>query len=219
MKNQGTVLFKENRPLVYNHKTSMNKSSKSVTLTELLISLVIIAIMVLSFFSLVNYGHQQVTGADRKAKVQNEIVNALEHMTKYVQMANGNISNRAIELTAAGFRVRVDFRNPQIPSDLNNGAWVRYSLVGNSLSTNCTPYGVSGTCGSFISETLSTKIITFNPTLGAVPLNNNIEIDLVGRYYPTQLVNKGISVLNPEQGANPQVTMKTKIICNNASTN
>ncbi|MDD5465458.1 MAG: hypothetical protein PHP73_03845 [Candidatus Omnitrophica bacterium] len=170
--------------------------------------------MVLSFYSLETFSQGQVINSERRAKVQNQLVYVLEHMSKYVQQANGNKDYPAIVITTGSdFKVRVDFRSPQDPSDYNS-AWVRYYLDNvniNTLKTECAPIG-AGTCGPFpiTPETLTDKIITFNATQDADPLKSNIiEIDLVGRY----------DTSSPDTLANPQVEMKTKIICNNCSTN
>jgi len=199
-------------------------TTKSLTLIELLISLLVVTIMVLSFYSLETFSHGQVINSERRIKVQNQLAYVLEHMSKYVQQASGNKNNPAIVLTLSGFQVRVDFRSPQVPSDLNNGAWVSYSLDSNfhTLSTNCSAYGATGTCGSFISETLTDKIIgnfvanaimPNNPTNGFYvkvdPLGNLVDIGLVGRYDTSQ----------PPALRNPQVETKTRVICSNSSTN
>lgn len=201
----------------------MKKNAKSVTLVELLIALMAASIMVLSFYGFVNYGTRLVGSADRRAKVQNGLSYCLEHMGKYVQKAIGNKNNPAMELTANGFRVRVDFRNPQVPSDLN-GAWVNYSLAGNTLSVTC-----SGVCAApFVSgvpESLSSKIMdgfvnaSLPDPLPASPSgfyvhrnldSNLVEIGLVGRYDPAKAI---------DPVTNPQVAMKISLLCNSSSTN
>jgi len=181
---------------------------KAITLIELLISITIVTLMVLSFYSLQTFGQGQVISSDRRAKVQNQLAYALEQMSKYVQRANGNKNNPAIVITTGSdFKVRVDFRNPQNPADYNS-AWVRYYLDTtvnpNLLKTECIAIGAGGCDLSPPPETLSDKIITFNAAQDADPLKNNIiEIDLIGRY----------------DISSPQVEMKTKIICNNSSVN
>lgn len=193
-------------------------TSRSLTLVELLISLLIVSIMVLSFYGLETFSHGQMINSERRAKVQNQLAYALEHMTKYVQQANGDKNNPAIVLTGFGFQVRVDLNNPQTPSDLTDDAWVSYSLSGNTLSTSCSG---SARC-PFVTETLSSKIIgnfvadtimPNNPTNGFYvkvdPSGNLVDVGLVGRYYTS----------SPATLANPQVEMKTKIICNNSSIN
>lgn len=208
-------------------------TAKSITLVELLISIVIVTIMVLSFYGLETFSREQLINSDRRAKVQNQLAYVLDHMSKYVQQANGDKNNPPIKLYPdagpyAGFQVRVDFRDPQVPSDLNNGAWVSYFLSGNTLSTNCSPYGATGTCGSFpaTAEALSNKIIgnfvadtimPNNPTDGFYvkvdPSGNLVDIGLVGRYDPSQPYTLAT------RSKNPQVELKTRIICSNSSTN
>ncbi len=179
--------------------------------------------MFLSFFSLQNYSHKQVLNADRRVKVQSSLAYCLEHMAKYVQKGVGNASNPAITLypggTNTGFQVRVDFNNPQTPLDFSDDGLVYYSLSGNTLSTSCT-----GTCGFYSLETLSSKIVAnFNegllptdPTDGFYvvvdPKGNFVDIGLVGRYDPTQVPTAETRLTNP------QVAIKTRLICNNSST-
>lgn len=207
------------------------KNIKSVSLVELLISMVVVATMVLSFYSLETYGHQQVINADRRAKVQNSLVYALEHMSKYVQQANGDKNSPPIQATASGFRVRVDLRDSpnQTPADLNDDVWISYSLSGNTLGTSCAPIG-AGSCANFVTEpSLSSKIVanfnstgvpaTFpgNPTDGFYvsvdPSGNFVDIGLVGRWIPTQTPTAETRLTNP------QVAMRTKLICNSTSIN
>lgn len=190
-------------------------SRKSITLVELLISVTIVSLMVLSFYSIENFSRNQLLNSDRRIIVQNQLSLALEHMSKYVQQASGNQNNPAIVLAGSGFRVRVDFN--QTPGNFTDDAWVSYSLAGNTLSTNC-----SGNCGPFTPENLSAKVVRgfvdgsmpANPTSGFyVSISNQgslAEVGLLGRFSPTD------SIVTPK---NPQVAMKTKLICNNCSTN
>ena len=199
---------------------------KAISLVELLISIIVVSIMVLSFYSLETYSHQQLISADRRSKVQNSLAYCLEHMSKYVQQANGNIIYPAFTLYPAaeevktGFQVRVDFNIPPTPSDLTDDGLVYYTLSGNILSTGCT-----GNCGVFAAEDLSDKIVAnFNnsvmpedPTDGFYVevdyLGTTVDIGLVGRYYPGQAVTPATHL------SNPQVAMRAKLICNNSSVN
>jgi Tfp pilus assembly protein PilV len=211
----------------------MNKKTKSVTLVELIISILIVALMVLSFYSLETFSHKQVINADRRTKVQNSLSYCLQHMSKYVQQASGYKSDSGIQLIANGFKVRVDsylFQNPPIlpTTDLNDDVWISYTLSGNALSTSCTPFG-TGSCGSFLPEVLSNYIVAGfnNNVLPVIPvysasngfyvqidaLGNFVDVGLVGRYYPTVLPTRATKLTNP------QVAIQTKLICNNSSTN
>ena len=200
---------------------------KCTTLVELLIAIMVVAIMVLSFYSLETFSHSQVMNADRRSKVQNNLSYCLEHMSKYVQQAVGNKDNPAITLypttpgAKTGFQIRVDFNDPQTPANLTDDALVYYTLSGNTLSTGCT----GTTCGSLVAEALSNKIVAnFNnsvlpasPTDGFYvvvdPLGNFVDVGLVGRYYPDRVSTPATRLTNP------QVAIKTRLICNNSSTN
>jgi len=206
------------------------KNNKSVTLIELLISMVVISIMVLSFYSLETFGHQQVMSAARRTKVQNSLAYALEHIGKYVQQANGDSSNKAIRYYGAtGFSVYVDLRssddlsNRLTPSDFTDDGRIDYTLSGNTLTATCTANG--GTC-PFTTEVLTDRIIAgvvVGSTIPASPgsgfyvlvdpTGSFVDIGLVGRYTPTDTPADALARLK-----NPQVVMKTRLICNSVST-
>lgn len=208
-------------------KKSVKKNKRAVTLVELIVSIVIVSIMVLTVYSIYSYSQGQVLNAERRTKVQNELGFAMEHMSKYVQQANGDTLNPPIKLypnavTPTGFQARVDFNDPQTPSDLTDDAWVSYTLSTNTLSTACTPEA-AGTCGSFVNETLSDKVIA-NFISGTMPNNpangfyvsidasgNIAEVGLVGRFKPTEAVTTATRLLNP------QVELKAKMLSNSAS--
>lgn len=207
------------------NKKSGSKNTRSITLVELIVSIIIVSIMVLTVYGIYTFSHSQVLNAERRTKVQNELAFALEHMSKYVQQANGNKSNPPIAAypdlaTQTGFQARVDFNSTQTPSVLSDDAWVSYSLSGNTLSAGC-----SGTGCPFVSEVLTDKVIT-NFVSGTMPNNptngfyvsidstgNIVEVGLVGRFKPTEAVSAETKLINP------QLEMKAKIVCNNASTN
>lgn len=175
----------------------MNKKNKSVTLIELIISVIVVSIMILSFYYIDTFSRNQVLNSDRRAKVQNELAYALEHMSKYIQQARGDTNNRGIVLTGSDFQVHVYFNS------LTDNAWVTYSLSGNTLTANCSG---SASC-PFGAETLSNRITVFNATPG--DSGSSVEIDLVGLYKPTEAVSL----------RNPQVEIKSKLICNSCSAN
>jgi Tfp pilus assembly protein PilE len=208
----------------------MTKMIKSMTLIELMVSVVIVGVIMLSIQSISIFSWDRLINSDRRSKVQNELSYALEHMSKYVQLATGNINRPAIQLfppgNPTGFLVRVD---SMTPSDLSDDAQIKYSLDGNDLTVEC----LSDCPANFINETLSTRVCSgvavgavlpdplgVNPSDGlylritdddgnVVNTGGNIEIGLVGQFLPTQA-----------RGArNPQIGMKTRLICNSCSTN
>lgn len=209
--------------------------NKSLTLIELLISISIMSIIIVGIYSVIVFSSNQIVSTNRKLKVQTGLALALEHITKYIQQANGNFNEPAIELfpsgSPTGFRVRVDFNSPSTPSNLDDDAWIRYRLNGNVLEATCT--GGGGSCPAYFPVDLSSKILAGfdGSTVLPSPLPNNptagfyvriedidgdlvnegsiVNIGLIGRYTPTEAVSP----------SNPQVEMKTKIICNSASVN
>lgn len=209
-------------------------TTKSLTLIELIVSIIIVTMTVLSFYSLETFSHGQMINSERRVRVQNQLAYALEHMSKYVQQANGDKNNPPIiyypnPLTPTGFQVKYDCNSIQTPSDSTDDVWIYYTLNSSNheLSTGCS----GANCGScspdrpvppvFPGEVLSNKIIAnfdnsimpANPTKGFYvqvdSLGNLVDVGLVGRY----------DTSSSSALANPQVEMKTKIICNNSSTN
>lgn len=202
----------------------MFKPAKAITFIELITSLVIVYFIIFVFYSLQTFSREWAISAGRTTTVQNELNFALEHMSKYVQLANGNLSRNAIEAIPGGFRVYVDCRDPQdlanqpTPSDFSDDCQIEYTLSGSTLTASCNDNG--GTCpcpfgvGATPSEILTNVIV---PTTGfqtVITSGNEVEIGLIGRFYPAQ-----IPVTQKERLANPQVEIKTKLICNNSSAN
>jgi len=156
--------------------------------------------------------------------VQNELSFALGHMGKYVQQAIGNVNAPGIEYfppgNPNGFRVRVDFK--QTPWDLTDDSWVRYRLVNpNTIRASC-----AGCPAFFINnEDLTTRVLNANGFVSPIPAilpdpptdgfyativdGSSVEVVLIGRFRPGE--NESLS--------NPQVTMRTRLICNSCSTN
>jgi Tfp pilus assembly protein PilE len=216
-----------------------NQNTKSITLVELMISLLVVGIMVLSFYSLETFSHQQVISAHRRVKLQGNLSFCLEHMSKYIQQSTGNINTLPIklypnEISPTGFQVNFDCK--ATPSDLTDDVWVYYALsdvdsdTKPELSVACsgTNCGTTTKCSEIpiTPEVISRNIITGFST-GVLPeplesgfsvyvdaLGNFIDIGLVGRFDPDSPESAGTGGV-----INPQVEMKTKVICNSSSTN
>ena len=194
-----------------------------------MISVIIVSMMVLSVYSIDTFSRNQVLNSDRRVKVQNDLANALEHMSKYVQQASGNLNDPGIsQALGAGFQVRVDFKGT--PSDYTDDSWIRYWSFGNTLAVRCVKISGTSICPSTFKPPLFIIYLSYqirsgvvnnailpdplpaNPSGFYVRLEDNassINVGLVGRYLPTQ----------PVSISNPQVSMKTKLICNSCSAN
>ncbi|MFH0917604.1 MAG: prepilin-type N-terminal cleavage/methylation domain-containing protein [Candidatus Omnitrophota bacterium] len=223
------------------------KNAKALTLVELLVSIMIVGLLIVGFYGFETFTNTQVIDADKRAKVQNQLAYCLEHMSKYISRANGNVSNPPIKLypssiSPTGFQVRFDCgtladAQAQTPSDLTNDVWIYYTLSGNDLSVGCQT-GLGADCVTSLScrsdavpeaEVLSTKIISgfYN---GVMPVNPDkgfyVEIDDQGSPLVDQgnLVKIGLvgrydptKPVDSGKLVNPQVEAKTKIICNSSS--
>ncbi len=196
------------------------------SLIELVISIVIVGSLILAFFNFEAFTRMQVVDGDKRAKVQSQLVLTLEHMSKYIQQAGGDELNPPIELypddvDPTGFQVRYDCNQPQTPDDLTDDIWIYYTLnsTTHELSVAC-----SGICAKVPAEVLSTKIIGefVNDLMPLSPVSdgfyaqidaqgNYIDIGLAGRYNPALPVATGTNF------SNPQVEIKTKVICNSSS--
>ena len=122
----------------------MKTKYKSLTLMELMVSLVLftIVVMALSVFDI--FGHFHSITSDRRAAVQNELSLVLEHITKTVTGsalrggAIGDVNNPPFILDSdqTGFSIRIDSPiNLSLPSGINygNDVWVGYHQEGNAM--------------------------------------------------------------------------------------
>jgi prepilin-type N-terminal cleavage/methylation domain-containing protein len=203
----------------------MFKKTRGLTLIELMVSLAIMSLVIIGIYNIQSFSINQAVDAERRAKVQNDLAYIFEHMSKYVQQANGNINNRPIVMTATGFQVRFDCKAVQTPANLADDVWIYYSLSGHNLSTGCNGAGCAACPAGSVPvppEVLSNKILanfqpnTIMPAAPADgfyvkidPLGNLVDVGLAGRYLPDPTT----SLLNP------QVQMKMKLICNSSSAN
>lgn len=207
----------------------MPKKICGLTLIELMIAIVLMGMLVLGFYSIDLFSRYHVISSDKRAKLQNEISYAIEHMSKYVQQANGNLSRNAIQYyplgspstSATGFRVYIDLRNPQTPADLTDDGYIDYTLSLNTLMVACTANG--GTCsftpatenltGKIIAGVAGDTIMPESPDKGFyIKITDQgmaVDVGLVGRHSP-------LVAASPD---NPQVSMKTRLISSCSSAN
>jgi hypothetical protein len=90
----------------------VNQTSSSVTLIELLLSIVLLSIIILGLSSIDLFSRSHVISSDRRAKISNAASLALEHMGKQIAKAIGNeISGGANSVvdTDAPNKIRGDY--------------------------------------------------------------------------------------------------------------
>lgn len=108
----------------------MTQRLRAVTLLELLISIVLVSIIIMGLSNIEIFSRHQVTTADRRAKMQNQVSYVLEHMNKTMLRAIGNTGNWAVQeipgTTLSGFRVRIDDGADSIGVAADDDTWVAY---------------------------------------------------------------------------------------------
>jgi len=192
----------------------MAKRIRGLSLIELLVSMILMSLVLLGFFSIDLFSRHHVVSSDRRAKVQNEIVRSLEYMSKYVQQSIGDFNNPPIKAYPAvvgqtGFQVRVDLNTPQTPGNLADDTWVIFYLDTNSLKTQTG--GATEVLSSRIISNFATNVMPETPDKGfyvsITDQGTAVDIGLVGRYDPTTASTTD----------NPQLSMKTRLICPSSS--
>ena len=197
----------------------MPKRDHGITLIELIVSMALMSLVVLSIYSIELFSRHHVISSDKRAKVQNEISYAIEYMSKYVQQAIGDFNNPPIKRypdsgSQTGFKVSVDLRNPQNPSDLSGVTWVSFYLDGNTLKAlqgSTTEVLTARINSTFVKDVMPefpaggfyVKITDPGSAQGIA-----VDIGLVGRYDPSVAASAD----------NPQISMKTRLVSPSSST-
>lgn len=205
--------------------------NKSITLIELLISIILLAVVVLGFSSIDLFSRYHVLTTDRQAQVQNDVSYALEHMSKEITKAIGNDyvygADSVVKTGQAGaiagdvaIRVYIDANaNGLRETAAGTDHWVvyryrpgsapaseRYQLwycpeCRNAPCTQCVPAWGSSR------NILSRKITDFNANYNSG--DNYVDIQVTARWDPAQSASND----------NLQVSMKTRIKMPSVSTN
>ena len=192
----------------------MPKRNCALSLIELLVSMILMSLIILGFFSIDLFSRHHVVGSDKRAKVQNEIVRSIEYMSKYVQQSIGDVNNPPIKVYPSvvgqtGFQVRVDLNIPQTPGDLTDDTWIVFYLNGNSLKT--VQNDTTEVLSTRIISTFDTNVMPSNPDKGfyvsITDQGTAVDVGLVGRYDPTIAASSD----------NPQISMKTRLVSPSSS--
>ncbi len=195
--------------------------SKSITLIELLIAIVLLSVVVLSFISIDLFSRYHVLTSDRRAKLQNEVSLALEHMTKQISRAVGNrvipgqdpiiLDNIAGD---SAIEIHVDSN-----SDGQADNWIAYRFHTNPnpespqiwYCPTCTNFPCTACDPAWGSDIIARRINVFEPTLDPA-VNNLVNINIAACWDPASAATCG----SPD---NPNVTMRTCIKMPSVSTN
>ncbi|MCK4912529.1 MAG: hypothetical protein KAS05_02265 [Candidatus Omnitrophica bacterium] len=110
---------------------------KSVTLVELIISMVLFGVIVLGAVSLHLSGEKFLSSSENKTYVLNELTFVLQHLHKNILQAEGNIDNVGITITSVASRITLQLRQisrtVQYVFDNNGGNHrIRFRVVGDS---------------------------------------------------------------------------------------
>ncbi len=108
---------------------------KSLTLIELLITMVLISVVILSVYGLYNLSFNIFKSSDRRAEVVNELSYVIDHIDKSVYLGTGWVDRPAVSVTTAGapdFTVEIfqdlDAAGNHLhtPADFNDDRIARY---------------------------------------------------------------------------------------------
>ncbi|MCM8795781.1 MAG: prepilin-type N-terminal cleavage/methylation domain-containing protein [Candidatus Omnitrophica bacterium] len=190
----------------------------AVTLIELLIAIALIAVVAIGLSSIDIFSHYHVVSSDRRARLQNEVSYILEHMSKQVTQAIGDINQPAISFTgnAGGeqtMMIWIDYnqngRRDAYPLD-RLIAYRFTGLTGNPpyqirYCPECTDLMKCKTCNPSwpTTEILGQRITNFQFSYPSSDYNY-VGVDIVACWDPTNLATCG----NQD---NPRVEMRTCI--------
>lgn len=190
----------------------MEQKSRAVTLLELLISVVLLSVITLAVTNMELFSRFHVIAAIRRAKLQNEISFALDHMNKHITNAIGYSTNWAVLKTPGaggdGITVRIDSnKNGKVDA---TDTQIVYSHL--NLSTDNSEIAFYPNAGG-TPEMIADKIVrdggtvkgleflgNFNPATNYLE-DNVLEVVIVGRWQPDQ----------PVSSDNPEITMRSRI--------
>ena len=193
--------------------------SKSVTLIELIIAIVLVSVIILGINSIDSFSRYQVISSSRRAKLQNDLSYCLDHITKNASLAIGNETgapNSVVKITGNSLAIFIDANRDGLKGavSLNDDRWIKYTFSpANKQLTYC------GYCSNFScnpceavegEEALSNKITVFNPSKDFVNSGNYITVDITARWDPASSAS-----VSPD---NPEINMRATIALPSVST-
>jgi len=174
---------------------------------ELVISLAILGILVLSFTSIDLFSRFHVISADRRAKVQNEVSNAVEHMAKQISRGVGRVGTAPVIIntppTGNRIKVRTDQNLNGLIDDNAATCFISYRFIPATYEIVFFPqYSIAGWSNVAANVHVAAQIVACAFTYNAG--NNLVTVDLTACWNPLSPLTCG----NPD---NPSVQIRTNI--------
>jgi len=190
-------------------------SRKSITLIELLIAMVLLAVIILAINNVNVFSRYHFISTDRRAKIQNDASRCLEHITKYASQAIGNEAvfggTSAVYAGTNVLSFFMDVNANGLRDTAGEDYWVGYRLNNSTYQfgycSHCSDYSCS-TCSSAV-EYLANDITVFSATNNG----NYVNADITACWNPAGT----IAACNTPD--NPSVTMNTSIHLPSVATN
>ncbi|MDO8662299.1 MAG: hypothetical protein Q7K98_03660 [Candidatus Omnitrophota bacterium] len=203
-----------------------SKPLKSVTLIELIIAIILLAVIILGVNNIGIFSRYQVVSSDRRAKLQNDVSRCLEHMTKYLSTAIGNEEVPLGEDTVVYFKENSPRTILSVFTDANSNGlidsggadyWIGYKFDDSTHKfTYCSQCQNRACVACSVTEdALANNITAFSASKSGTPANdfskgNYINLGLTACWDPAGSCN------TPD---NPSVTMSTSISLPSVATN
>ncbi|MEW6100748.1 MAG: prepilin-type N-terminal cleavage/methylation domain-containing protein [Candidatus Omnitrophota bacterium] len=193
----------------------MRTNSNAVTLIELLVALILLGVIVLGLSSLDIFSRFHVISADRRAKIQNEVSLAIEHMTKELADATGNEVAQGTDAVIVTNATQLSF-NVDTNQDGIADLWRAYRRDAASsqiwycpaCSDPVNPYLCSSCTPAWGSQnnTVANNIVSFSATESG---SSFITVNIGARWNPS----------TAESSDNPVVNMSANLFMPSVSTN
>ncbi|MCF7917034.1 MAG: hypothetical protein K9L61_04580 [Candidatus Omnitrophica bacterium] len=177
---------------------------KSITLIELLVSLVLIGVVILVVFGIYNASSGFFTSSSTKSEVLNEMAYLLDHIDKNVFLATGWVNNPAVTVVNPGanqFQININQDTNETPIDFSDDTTVLYlfdtgantvtfqgNLLTNKLIQHPDP-AESLTINYNVTDgvlTIDNLCFRHDPARPADP-SNNPEICITGQHFSTSM--------------------------------
>ncbi|MCF7874249.1 MAG: prepilin-type N-terminal cleavage/methylation domain-containing protein [Candidatus Omnitrophica bacterium] len=148
---------------------------KTLTLIELLISMVLFGIVILGVFGLYNTTSKFFTSSKTKSMVLNDLTYVLDHLDKNVYLSTGWLGDPAISVvspSAGFFRIYLNQDTSDTPIDFSDDTTVRYNF--NSSTNRIRFRDLSGSWNILTERLVNTAglLITYDSAEGVLSVDN-----------------------------------------------